>query len=402
SNGRVFITSDADSEFRRLRLVDPVTEGERVLSDDINWNIDDIVLDADRKILAFVANEDGIDRLYLLDTQTLERRAVPDLPTGTIDDMAFDPSGTRLALQINTAKSPSDVYVLALDTLTVTQWTFSEVGGLDPEGFVAPQLVRFPTFDEVNDIQRSIPAFYYRPEGEGPFAVLVSIHGGPESQYRPRFSSTFQYYARELGIAVIAPNVRGSSGYGKTYVKLDNGYQREDSVRDIGALLDWIDTRPELDAERVAVRGGSYGGYMSLASMIHYNDRLACGVDVVGISNFVTFLENTKDYRRDLRRPEYGDERDPQMRAFLERISPTARASEITRPLFIAQGLNDPRVPASESEQMLERIRQNGQPVWYFLATDEGHGFKKKRNRDFYLAAQAYFLEQCLLGDLSR
>ncbi|MEM9384767.1 MAG: prolyl oligopeptidase family serine peptidase [Pseudomonadota bacterium] len=401
ANGRVLLTSDADSEVRRLRLYDPVTGGERTLSDDIAWDVTGMALDPKRERLAFVVNEDGIDRLYLLDLATLTRQAITQLPTGTVDNMVFDPTGQRLALQINTAKSPSDVYVLALASGQVTQWTFSEVGGLDPEGFVAPRLVRFPTFDKVGDSPRTIPAFYYRPPGDGPFPVLISIHGGPEGQYRPRFSSTFQYFVNELGMAVVAPNVRGSSGYGKTYVKLDNGYLREDSVKDIGALLDWVAAQPELDSARVAVRGGSYGGYMSLASMIHYNDRLACGVDVVGISNFVTFLENTKPYRQDLRRPEYGDERDPKMRAFLERISPTARAQEITRPMYIAQGLNDPRVPASESEQMLERIRSNGQEVWYFLAKDEGHGFKKKRNRDFYLASQAYFLERCLLGSAS-
>lgn len=398
-DGRVFLTSDADDEFRRLRLLDPVTGREQILSTGIPWDVDDIVLDRQRRRLAFVANEDGIDRLYLLDTRSLETSAVPGIPAGTIDAMAFDPSGTRLALQLNTSTSPADVYVLALSTGRLTRWTRSEVGGLNADNFVEPQLVRFPTFDEVDGAPRQIPAFYYRPPGEGPFPVLVSIHGGPESQYRPRFSSTFQYFVRELGVAVIAPNVRGSSGYGKSYVLLDNGFKREDSVRDIGALLDWIEAQPELDAQRVAVRGGSYGGYMSLASMIHYDERLRCGVDVVGISNFVTFLQNTKPYRQDLRRPEYGDERDPEMRAFLQRISPTTRASEITRPMFIAQGLNDPRVPASESEQMLEKIRANGQDVWYFLAKDEGHGFRKKRNRDFYLAVQAYFLEQCLQGE---
>ena len=195
------------------------------------------------------------------------------------------------------------------------------------------------------------------------------------------------------------PNVRGSSGYGKAYLQLDNGYQREDSVKDIGALLDWVARQSELDAERVAVIGGSYGGYMVLASMTHYDDRLRAGIDIVGISNFVTFLENTQDYRRDLRRVEYGDERDPEMRAFLEKISPTTNAGKITKPLFVAQGLNDPRVPASESEQMVEVIRENGGVVWYLLARDEGHGFRKKANRDYYGRAVVLFLQEHLLGD---
>ncbi|MCB0586764.1 MAG: S9 family peptidase, partial [Phaeodactylibacter sp.] len=220
---------------------------------------------------------------------------------------------------------------------------------------------------------------------------------GPESQYRPGFSPIFQYYLKELGIAVIAPNVRGSAGYGKNFLKLDNGYKREDSVKDIGKLLDWIKEQPELDESRVAVMGGSYGGYMVLSSMAHYNGRLRCGVDIVGISNFVTFLENTKSYRRNLRRVEYGDERDPHMRRHLERISPTTNAHKITRPMLIVQGMNDPRVPVSEAEQMLRAIRNNGGEAWYLLAKDEGHGFRKKPNRDYYNKAVILFLQRYLL-----
>jgi dipeptidyl aminopeptidase/acylaminoacyl peptidase len=228
--------------------------------------------------------------------------------------------------------------------------------------------------------------------------VLIYIHGGPESQFRPGFSPVFQYYLNELGLAVIAPNVRGSTGYGKNFLKLDNGYKREDSVKDIGKLLDWIKQQPELDSSRVAVIGGSYGGYMVLASMAHFNNRLRCGIDVVGISNFVTFLENTKSYRRNLRRVEYGDERDPRMRRHLERISPTANAHKIAKPILIIQGQNDPRVPASEAEQMLHAIRRNGGEAWYMLAKDEGHGFRKKSNREFYDKTVILFLQKHLLG----
>ena len=227
--------------------------------------------------------------------------------------------------------------------------------------------------------------------------MVIYIHGGPESQYRPYFSSTFQYWINELGLAVIAPNVRGSAGYGKSYLKLDNGFNREQTVRDIGALLDWIATQPNLNSDRVAVYGGSYGGYMVLASMTNYNDRLRAGVEIVGISNFVTFLENTKEYRRNLRRAEYGDERDPAMRKYLNEISPSNNAQKIRKPVFVAQGLNDPRVPASESEQIVETIRSNDGTVWYMLATDEGHGFKKKSNRDFYRDVTIMFLEEFLL-----
>ncbi|MEM8768365.1 MAG: alpha/beta fold hydrolase, partial [Pseudomonadota bacterium] len=255
----------------------------------------------------------------------------------------------------------------------------------------------YDSFDRLDGQPRQIPAFVYRPKGPGPHPVLISIHGGPEGQYRPRFSPTFQYLVGELGLAVIAPNVRGSAGYGKSYLKLDNGLKREDSVRDIGALLDWIGTQPDLDAERVVVMGGSYGGYMVLASLVHYGDRLAAGIESVGISNFVTFLTNTQPYRQDLRRAEYGDERDPEMRAYLEAISPLNQVEKITRPLLISQGANDPRVPASESEQIYAALKASGTPVWYILAEDEGHGFRKKANRDYNAAVRTLFLEEHVL-----
>ena len=265
-------------------------------------------------------------------------------------------------MTLNTAQTSSDVYVMSLgdDPLAsgeLTRWTTSEVGGLDTSQFSVPDLIRYPTFDDEGEQPRTIPAFVYRPQGDGPHPVVIYIHGGPESQFRPGFLSTFQSWVDLLGAAVVAPNVRGSSGYGSDYVRLDNGRQREDSVRDIGALLDAIDRDPTLDAARVAVYGGSYGGYMVLASAVHYSDRLRAAVDIVGISNFVTFLENTEEYRRDLRRAEYGDERDPEMRAFLQEISPLNRVDKIRIPVFVIQGENDPRVPVSEAEQMVNALR---------------------------------------------
>ena len=227
--------------------------------------------------------------------------------------------------------------------------------------------------------------------------VIINIHGGTEGQSVPVFSPFIAYVTNELGIAVLSPNVRGSSGYGKTFLKLDNGFKREESVKDIGALLDWIAKQPELDASRVAVWGGSYGGYMVLASMTNFNDRIKCGIDVVGISNFVTFLQNTEDYRKDLRRVEYGDERDPKMKEYLLKISPANNVDKITKPLFIIQGLNDPRVPASESEQMKQNMRNKGRNVWYMLAKDEGHGFRKKPNVDYMQWSVVMFLQQNLL-----
>lgn len=393
----IFFTSDEETEFKKLRRWDVEAKTQTIVTGDIDWDVESLVRAPAGGSIAFTVNEDGVDRLYLLDTGALSYERVDEAPTGIFGRLRFDAAANRLAFTLYGPTSAGDVHVLHLADRAIEQWTKSEVGGLDPAFFVSPTLVRYETFDEANGERRTIPAFYYRPAGEGPFPVLVNIHGGPEGQYRPYFSSRVQYFVNELGVAVLAPNVRGSSGYGKTFLTLDNGYRREDSVRDIGALLDWIETQPELDASRVGVMGGSYGGYMVYAVMEHYNDRLRAGVDVVGISNFVTFLENTKEYRRDLRRVEYGDERDPEMRAFLEKISPTTNADRITKPMLIVQGLNDPRVPASEAEQMLEAIRGNGGEAWYLLAKDEGHGFRKKTNRDRYIHSVILFLETYLL-----
>jgi dipeptidyl aminopeptidase/acylaminoacyl peptidase len=279
---------------------------------------------------------------------------------------------------------------------SLQRWSYSEVGGLDTRTFVEPKLITYPTFDLKNDRPRQIPAFVYRPDREGPHPVIIHVHGGPEAQYRPSFNGVFQMWIAELGAAVIAPNVRGSTGYDSAYLELDNGLKREDAVKDIGALLDWIAEQPDLDETRVAISGGSYGGYMVLASAVHYSDRLRAGIDVVGISNFVSFLENTEEYRRELRRYEYGDERDPQMRAFLERISPLNNVEKIRIPMLVVQGQNDPRVPVSESEQIVRALREQGQEVRYIKALNEGHGFDRKENRDVYQQATLMFLQRYL------
>jgi dipeptidyl aminopeptidase/acylaminoacyl peptidase len=227
--------------------------------------------------------------------------------------------------------------------------------------------------------------------------VIIAIHGGPEGQSRPEYNERENYFISELGTAIIYPNVRGSTGYGKSFQKLDNGFLREGSYRDISTLLDWIQTQPDLDSSRVMVTGGSYGGFMTLAVATNYNDRIRCSVDVVGPSNLVTFLENTSGYRQDLRRVEYGDERDPKMRDFLERIAPANKAKNITKPLFVIAGKNDPRVPVTESQQMVNVVRQNGTPVWWLMAKDEGHGFNKKKNQDYQFDATIMFVKEYLL-----
>jgi len=372
------------------------------ITTNISWDVTEFALSEDGKRGAFTTNEEGISRLYLLNTRTRKYALVNNLPMGVINSLKFHPDNRRLAMTLSTAQTPSDVFVMKLgrsplDAESLHRWTFSEVGGLDTARFVEPLLVRYPTFDLVDDVPRQVPAFVYQPPGPGPFPVIIYIHGGPESQYRPAFSNTFQSWISELGAAVIAPNVRGSLGYGNDYLSLDDGMKREDAVKDIGALLDWIATQPQLDASRVAVYGGSYGGYMVLASAVQYSHRLRAAIDVVGISNFVTFLENTQDYRRDLRRREYGDERDPEMRAFLESISPLNHAHRIEVPLLVVQGQNDPRVPVSESEQIVAALRKRGQPVWYMNALNEGHGYERKDNRDAYQQVAMLFLQRYLL-----
>lgn len=394
----VWVVSNEDDEFDRLAWLDPETGAREVLTKDLPGDVEGLAITRRGDRLAFAVNVDGLSSAYLMDAATRNRRELAALPVGLVGGLDFDPAGERLAMTVNTPRSPSDVYVVDVAGGGVERWTESEIGGLNPEGFVEPELIRYPTFDEVGGRPREIPAFLYLPPGPGPHPVVIDIHGGPEAQARPSFSSTIQYLVQEMGIAVLEPNVRGSSGYGRTYLNLDNGRLREDAVRDIGALLDWIAAREDLDASRVAVTGGSYGGYMVYASMVHHGDRLRCGVSVVGISSFLTFLESTEAYRRDLRRVEYGDERDPEMRAFLERISPLTHAARIRRPMLIAQGANDPRVPASEAEQMRDTIRAQGGEVWYFLAKDEGHGFAKKPNADAFVQVQALFLERYLLG----
>ena len=404
NDGFWFITDQA-GEFNVLawQSLDPGARPEFVTAD-IPWNVDGGAISDDRRRAAFTVNEGGRTAVYLLDPKTRKYRRVDSIPVGLVFGIQFSPDGRRLAMTINTASSPSDTYVLdlgrkPLDYGELTRWTYSEVGGLDTSAFREPELIEFPSYDSVDGETRKIPAWLYKPAGPGPHPVVISIHGGPEGQARPGFSSTYQLWLAKLGVAVLVPNVRGSAGYGKTYVSLDNGFNREDSVKDIGALLDWIEAEPDLDQDRVAVFGGSYGGYMVLASAVHFSDRLRAAVDIVGISNFVTFLENTQDYRRDLRRAEYGDERDPAMRAHLEKISPLNNVEKITVPMFVVQGENDPRVPVTEATQLVAALREQGSDVWYMNALNEGHGYAKKENRDIYQQATVLFFRTHLLGE---
>lgn len=390
----IYVVTDRDSEFQRLAYIDLATKKHTYLTPSINWDVEFFALSCDGKTIAFITNEDGLSVLHLFDTARGKELSAPKLPAGVISALEWHQNNRDLAVSLESARAPSDIYSLDVKTGKIERWTESETGGINTQNLSLPEVVRWKTFDG-----KMISGLYYKPPAKflGKRPVLINIHGGPEGQSRPWFQAEGSYLINELGIVVIQPNVRGSTGYGKTFVKLDDGFLREGAYKDIASLLDWITTRPELDADRVMVNGGSYGGHMTLAVATLYADRIRCALDAFGPSNFVTFLENTSAYRRDLRRVEYGDERDPKMREFLNRIAPLNNAAKIIKPLFVVQGGNDPRVSLSESEQIVRTVRKGGTPVWYLMAKDEGHGFEKKQNRDFQLYATVMFMKEYLL-----
>jgi dipeptidyl aminopeptidase/acylaminoacyl peptidase len=389
----VYYISDRESEFSRLRYANLFTSERTVLTPSLAWDVEELAVSRDGHYLAYVSNEGGAAKLNLLDLRSHQDLTPPRLPVaGRIESLRFDPQGQRLAFGYSAPNHPGDAFVLDVAHNQLEPWTVSEAGEVDLKKFVTPRLAQYPTFDRVDGKPRLVPVYVYEPVGGGPHPVLLELHGGPESQFRPDFSPWLEYVVNELGYAVVAPNVRGSSGYGKSYMALDNGALREDAVKDVGALLVWLGLQSSVDAKHIVVSGGSYGGYLSLAALVNYSDRLRGGVDVAGIADFVNFLSGTAPYRQNQRRAEYGDERDVEMRAFLRRISPLTNADRITRPLLVVHGKNDPRVPVSEAEQIVNRVRLKGGEVWYLLAADEGHGYRKKQNRDAYYAVFAQFL----------
>ena len=390
----IYVTTDKDAEFQRLTYVDLSAKQHTYLTSSIPWDVAEFDLSRDGKTIAFVTNEDGFGVLHLFETGSRKEKPVTGLPKGVISGVHWQANNRDVGFSLSSARSSSDAYSFDVKSGKVERWTFSETGGLNTGDFPEPDLIHWKSWDG-----RAISGFLYRPPAKftGKRPVIINIHGGPEGQFRPSFPGRWDYYMNELGIAMIAPNVRGSTGNGKTFLGLDNGTLREGSYRDINTLLDWIQTQPDLDSSRVLITGGSYGGFMTLAVATNYNDRICCSVDVVGPSNLVTFLEHTSGYRQDLRRVEYGDERDPKMREFLEGIAPANKAKNITKPIFIIAGKNDPRVPVTESEQMVSVVRQNGTPVWWLMAKDEGHGFGKKKNQDYQFYATVMFVKEYLL-----
>lgn len=395
-NGTIWITSDEGAEFERLGTLDPATGVFTPKGPAEKWEVGGFDVADDGSFIAYTVNEAGMSKLRLLDPKTGAVRTVEALPPGIIGGVEIAPWG-EIGISFTSARAAADAYSVDPKTLKVTRWTESETGGLDVTKNVEPELVKVKSFDGLE-----VSGFLYRPDPAkfpGKRPMIMNVHGGPEGQSRPGFMGRTNYLINEMGIAVFYPNVRGSTGYGKTFVSLDNGpFKREDSVKDMGAFLDHFAKDKTLDPARFALTGGSYGGYMCYAAAIHYSDKLRANLCVVAISNFVTFLENTQDYRRDLRRVEYGDERDPTQRAKLTEISPLTRVAEIRKPLFIVTGANDPRVPASEADQIVKAVREKGGTAWHLVGTNEGHGFAKKENADYNFWASLVFWKQYLLN----
>jgi dipeptidyl aminopeptidase/acylaminoacyl peptidase len=395
SGATAIITTCAElSEFRELVRIDLRTGAMTRLTQDIPWDVLEFNVSSDGEWAAMVTNEAGIYTLHVRNTRSGKERRRPPVPAGYVTSVHWRPDSQELGFGIDSARAQTDVFSIDFATNRVSRWTYSETGGVDMSSFAEPELIHWPSFDG-----KSISGFLYRPPARftGKRPVLLFVHGGPENQWTPYNLGTQNYLLDQLGIALLFPNIRGSSGFGKSFMELDNGLRREDALRDLGALLDWIATRPELDADRVVVSGFSYGGYMTLSMAAAYADRIRGAIDTVGPTNLVTFLETTAAYRRDLRRTEYGDERVPTVRAFLERIAPVNQSAKITKPLLVFQGANDPAVPRAETERIVEAVRRNGTPLWYVLAGDEGHGFRNRRNADYQLYLTVLFLEQYLL-----
>jgi len=395
---RFVVVTDRFGEFRQAYRYDPQSHRFDPITADVPWDTAGGAVARDRRRGAFITNEAGVGVLRLIDLETL--RPLPlSLPRGSnVTSVKLSADGSRLAYVSTSPSAPAEIRLLDLGAPAAagTLWVAADTAGIDTTRFTPVEQIAWKSFDG-----RTITGLIQRPPAAftGKRPVLIDIHGGPEAQARVGFNGRYNFIVNELGIAFIEPNVRGSTGFGKTFHQLDNGRLREDSVRDIGALLDWIAQQPDLDASRVVVQGGSYGGYMANAVAVHYSDRIRGAIPTVGISNFVTFLERTESYRRDLRRVEYGDERDPAMRKWMQEIAPANNAHRIKVPMFIVHGRNDPRVPVQEAEQIAATVRKNGVPVWTLIAENEGHGFAKKENADYLFYARVLFLERYLLGN---
>jgi len=389
----IYVVTDHDADMRRLAYIELSTRKISYVPSNPKWDVDEFQLAPNGRTLAFVTNEDGISRLHLFDVVTAKEGLVPQLPIGIISDLKWNKDSTDLAFNFKSPQTPNDVYSINIETGKVELWAKSVTNGTDTSQFSQAELIHWPTFDK-----RTISGFLYRPPAKftGKRPVIIDVHGGPDEQFRPRYNYEENYFLNVLGIAKIYPNVRGSTGYGKTFAHLDDGLRRVDAVKDIGALLDWIKAQPYLDSDRVMIEGGSYGGYLALSAAYTYSDRVRGTISDSGITSLLSDAEHTDAWRRDIERLEFGDERDPKIRQFMENTAPVVNAKKIGKPLLIFQGANDPRVPVSEAASLVAATKDRI-PVWYVLAKDEGHGFTQQQNRDYKTYATILFVKEFLL-----
>ena len=394
-NKGVYHLTDRDSEFQRLAYVDIATGRYTYITRHIQWDVEDFALSRDRNLLAFITNEEGISRVHLLDTTTGKELSVPKLPTGVITELRWHNNNNYLGFVLSSTSSPGDIYSLDVKAGKLERWTTSQTGGLEATTLPEPELIKWKSFDG-----RMIPGFLYGPGAKhsGKRPVLIDIHGGPWVQYRPGFRGMDNYFTSELGIAMIYPNVRGSSGYGKTYLKLDNGVLRENSYKDIAALLDWIKTQPDLDADRVLVRGASSGGNAALAVAADHSTKIRGAISISAPSNLGTLLESLDPWRQGRAREEYGDERDTKVRQNLEKIAPLTNVKKIKVPLLLIHGKLDARIPVAQSETMIAAAKGEKIPVWSLLIKNEGHGFGDPKTKDYVFLSQVTFIQRYLLA----
>lgn len=385
----LFLLSDWESEFTRVVRVDLNTLDWTWLTED-QWDAEGLSLSPDGGFLAFTQNEGGNSRLKILDLDASRSLKLPELPQGVILGTTWSWQGNRLAFTLNSPRHGTEIWQIQLEKSNPERITYASISGVPQNTLIAPQEITYPSFDGLK-----IPAFYYRPpDQKGPYPVIVWVHGGPESQSRNNFNPLIQFFLQR-GMAVLVPNVRGSSGYGRTYVHLDDVRKRMDSVTDLAQCVDWLKKHGNAREDAIAVMGGSYGGFMVLAALTHYPDLWAAGVDIVGIANLRTFIQNTSPYRRHLRESEYGTIEDDG--DFFDQVSPIHHVDNIRAPLFVVHGANDPRVPISEAEQIVDALKKRNHPVEYLHYEDEGHGLAKLENRVHAYSAIAESLEKWLM-----
>ncbi|MCO4781678.1 MAG: S9 family peptidase [Candidatus Cloacimonetes bacterium] len=376
SDDQFYILSNEDSEFKKLKHLDVQNNESRSLGVDINWELSGLVVSPCGRYVMYSANEEGYSNLYLLDAW-LDNDLPSPQSKGILSSYNFD-ENLDVFYTYQFPKRSAEIYHWSFRQIKEQALTWSSYAGINPHEFIQPELIEYESFDGLK-----VPAFLYLPKNYKrgtKIPIICHFHGGPEGQFRPMFYKHFQYWL-ELGIGVCAPNVRGSSGYGAHYMALDDYKLRMDSVKDGIALGNYLIDNGYTTNQQLGVMGGSYGGFMVLALITEAPELFAAAVDVVGISNLVTFLQNTKPYRRKLREAEYGPLSDEE---FLISISPIHKMDRVKTPLLVVHGATDPRVPLDEAQQVVDALEARNQVVEYLFFDDEGHGVRKLKNQIEY------------------